>query len=98
VQLGKDRICGTGFLRRGLAVSSQSCIALLPKGRNFRILASRGEARCLCDKYLRVDDNQLMRQQALRLLSNRIPWQVSGEAVNGKDAVSKYRDLLPTLP
>jgi DNA-binding NarL/FixJ family response regulator len=44
-----------------------------------------------------VDDNQLMRQQALRLLEQQDSWQVSGEAVNGKDAVSKYRDLLPDV-
>jgi len=28
-----------------------------------------------------VDDNQLMRQQALRLLEQQDSWQVSGEAV-----------------
>jgi CheY-like chemotaxis protein len=44
-----------------------------------------------------VDDNQLMRQQALRLLEQQDSWQVSGEAVNGKDAVAKYRDLLPDV-
>ena len=44
-----------------------------------------------------VDDNQLMRQQALRLLEQQDSWQVSGEAVNGKDAVSKFRDLLPDV-
>src|SRR5258707_13505543 len=38
-----------------------------------------------------------MRQQALRLLEQQDSWQVSGEAVNGKDAVSKYRDLLPDV-
>lgn len=44
-----------------------------------------------------VDDSQLMRQQALRLLEQQESWQVSGEAVNGKDAVNKYRDLLPDV-
>ncbi len=97
MQLGKDRICGTGFLRRGLAVSSQSCIALLPKGRNFRILASRARLAAFVTNIFVVDDNQLMRQQALRLLEQQDSWQVSGEAVNGKDAVSKYRDLLPDV-
>src|SRR5258707_13765213 len=38
-----------------------------------------------------------MRQQALRLLEQQDSWQVSGEAINGKDAVSKYRDLLPDV-
>jgi len=44
-----------------------------------------------------VDDNQLMRQQALRLLEQQESWQVSGEAVNGKGAVNKYRDLVPDV-
>ena len=44
-----------------------------------------------------VDDNKLMRQQALRLLEQQDSWQVSGEAVNGKEAVNKYRDLLPDI-
>jgi DNA-binding NarL/FixJ family response regulator len=44
-----------------------------------------------------VDDNQLMRQQTLRLLQQQDAWQVSGEAVNGMEAVSKFPDLLPDI-
>jgi two-component system chemotaxis response regulator CheY len=44
-----------------------------------------------------VDDSQLMRQQAVKLLEQQDSWTVSGEAVNGKDAVSKFRDLLPDI-
>jgi DNA-binding NarL/FixJ family response regulator len=44
-----------------------------------------------------VDDNQLMRQQTLRLLQQQDAWQVSGEAINGMEAVSKYADLMPDV-
>lgn len=44
-----------------------------------------------------VDDNQLMRQQTLRLLQQQDAWQVSGEAVNGMEAVSKFPDLQPDI-
>ena len=44
-----------------------------------------------------VDDNQLMRQQTLRLLQQQDAWQVSGEAVNGMEAVNKYADLMPDV-
>jgi DNA-binding NarL/FixJ family response regulator len=44
-----------------------------------------------------VDDNQLMRQQALKLLEQQDSWLVSGEAANGKDAVSKFAELMPDV-
>lgn len=44
-----------------------------------------------------VDDNQLMRQQTLRLLEQQASWQISGEAVDGMEAVSKFADLLPDV-
>ena len=44
-----------------------------------------------------VDDNQLMRQQAVKLVEQQDCWTVSGEAANGKDAVSKYPDILPDV-
>lgn len=44
-----------------------------------------------------VDDNQLMRQQTLRLLQQQDSWEVSGEAVDGMEAVHKYADLQPDI-
>jgi DNA-binding NarL/FixJ family response regulator len=44
-----------------------------------------------------VDDNQLMRQQAVKLVEQQDCWTVSGEAANGRDAVSKYPDILPDV-
>lgn len=44
-----------------------------------------------------VDDNQLMRQQAVKLLEQQDSWLVSGEAANGKDAVTKFPDLMPDV-
>jgi DNA-binding NarL/FixJ family response regulator len=44
-----------------------------------------------------VDDNQLMRQQAVKLVEQQDCWTVSGEAANGKDAVNKYPDILPDV-
>jgi len=44
-----------------------------------------------------VDDNQLMRQQALKLVEQQDCWTVSGEAANGKDAVSRFPDLMPDV-
>ena len=44
-----------------------------------------------------VDDNQLMRQQALRFLEQQDSFTISGEAVNGKEAISKFPDLLPDI-
>lgn len=44
-----------------------------------------------------VDDNQLMRQQAVKLLEQNDSWLVSGEAANGKDAVSKFGELMPDV-
>src|SRR5262249_34979283 len=44
-----------------------------------------------------VDDSQLIRQQAVRLLSKQDHWQVAGEAVNGKEAVERYAELLPDI-
>jgi two-component system chemotaxis response regulator CheY len=70
---------------------------LAVKGRKFSHYLRRSEASGFVTNIFVVDDNQLMRQQALRLLEQQDSWQVSGEAVNGKDAVSKYRDLLPDV-
>lgn len=44
-----------------------------------------------------VDDNQLMRQQAVKLLEQNDSWLVSGEAANGKDAVTKFPEIMPDV-
>lgn len=44
-----------------------------------------------------VDDSQLMRQQTSRLLQQQECWEVSGEAVNGAEAVSRFADLMPDV-
>jgi DNA-binding NarL/FixJ family response regulator len=44
-----------------------------------------------------VDDNQLMRQQAVKLLEQQDSWMVSGEAANGKDAVTKFGEIMPDV-
>jgi DNA-binding NarL/FixJ family response regulator len=44
-----------------------------------------------------VDDNQLMRQQALRFLEQQDSFTISGEAVNGREAISKFPDLMPDI-
>jgi DNA-binding NarL/FixJ family response regulator len=44
-----------------------------------------------------VDDNQLMRQQAVKLLEQNDSWLVSGEAANGKDAVTKFAEIMPDV-
>lgn len=38
-----------------------------------------------------------MRQQTLRLLQQQDTWEVSGEAVDGMEAVHKYADLQPDI-
>ena len=46
---------------------------------------------------LLVDDSQIMRQQTSRLLQQQECWEVSGEAVNGAEAVSRFADLMPDV-
>jgi DNA-binding NarL/FixJ family response regulator len=63
----------------------------------FARLLSGSEVRTLVPSIFLVDDNQLMRQQAVKLVEQQDCWTVSGEAANGKDAVSKYPDILPDV-
>jgi DNA-binding NarL/FixJ family response regulator len=44
-----------------------------------------------------VDDNQLLRQQTSRLLQQQECWEISGEAVDGVEAVSRFADLRPDV-
>jgi DNA-binding NarL/FixJ family response regulator len=46
---------------------------------------------------LLVDDEKMVRSALQRLLSTRSEWKVVGEARDGRDAVSKARDLKPDV-
>jgi DNA-binding NarL/FixJ family response regulator len=48
-------------------------------------------------RILIVDDNAVVRQQLRSLLDLRPEWQVCGEAVDGRDAVQKAKELHPDL-
>ena len=77
--------------------SGQSGIAF--QGKRCILLGYSAEARFvgLVPSIFLVDDNQLMRQQAVKLVEQQDCWTVSGEAANGKDAVSRYPDILPDV-
>jgi CheY-like chemotaxis protein len=45
---------------------------------------------------LLVDDNAIMRRM-LRTVFEQPGWEICGEAVNGRDAIDKARDLKPDL-
>ena len=44
-----------------------------------------------------VDDSQLMRQQTSRLLQQQDCWEVSAEATDGVEAVSRFAELMPDI-
>jgi len=44
-----------------------------------------------------VDDSQLMRQQIRRLVEEKDCWCVAAEAENGKDAVSRFPEVMPDV-
>lgn len=48
-------------------------------------------------RILIADDSPVVRQCLGRLLSSRPGWEVCGEAIDGKDAVSKARELAPDV-
>jgi len=48
-------------------------------------------------RILIADDNELVRQQVRSLLGRHPDWEVCGEAVDGRDAIDKARDLSPDL-
>jgi DNA-binding NarL/FixJ family response regulator len=48
-------------------------------------------------RILIADDNESVRRGVRKLLSSQTNWEVSGEAMNGTEAVQKARELLPDL-
>ncbi|HEY4818670.1 MAG TPA: response regulator transcription factor [Candidatus Acidoferrum sp.] len=48
-------------------------------------------------KILIVDDHEVVRQGIRTILRARPQWEVTGEAVNGKDAIEKARSLDPDV-
>jgi DNA-binding NarL/FixJ family response regulator len=48
-------------------------------------------------RILVVDDNATVRDGLRRLLENHVDWEVCGEAVNGIEAIQRYRQLGPDL-
>jgi DNA-binding NarL/FixJ family response regulator len=48
-------------------------------------------------RILVVDDNPVVRQQLRKLLELHPDWEVCGEAIDGRDAVDKARQLAPDL-
>ncbi|HEY7097903.1 MAG TPA: response regulator [Terriglobales bacterium] len=48
-------------------------------------------------RILIVDDSLLVRQRLRDLLQQHADWKVCGEAVNGRDAVDKARELNPDV-
>jgi len=48
-------------------------------------------------RLLIVDDSPVVRQQLRRLLEMHPDWEVCGEAVDGRDAIDKTRELGPDL-
>jgi DNA-binding NarL/FixJ family response regulator len=60
-------------------------------------MSTEGEPGEFSPSIFLVDDSQLIRQQAVRLLSKQDHWQLAGEAVNGREAVERYAELLPDI-
>ena len=48
-------------------------------------------------RILIADDNALVRQQVRNLLGRHPDWEICGEAVDGRDAVNKARELNPDV-
>jgi len=48
-------------------------------------------------RILIVDDSSLVRQRLRDLLQQHPDWRVCGEAVNGRDAIDKARELNPDV-
>ena len=48
-------------------------------------------------RILIVDDNEMVRRGVTLLLSSRAPWQVCGDAGDGKEALRKAKELRPDL-
>ena len=48
-------------------------------------------------KILIVDDHEVVRQGIRTILRSRPQWEISGEAVNGKDAIEKAKALDPDV-
>jgi DNA-binding NarL/FixJ family response regulator len=48
-------------------------------------------------RILVADDNQMVRQGVIELLSSEPKWEVCGEAKDGAEALQKTRQLLPDL-
>ncbi|HET7442762.1 MAG TPA: response regulator transcription factor [Terriglobales bacterium] len=48
-------------------------------------------------RILVVDDSPVVREQLRRLLQLHSDWEVCGEAIDGRDAVEKTRELKPDL-
>jgi two-component system chemotaxis response regulator CheY len=48
-------------------------------------------------KVMIVDDTQFMRHMLRGIVEEEEGWTVIGEAVNGEDAVRKYREYLPDI-
>jgi CheY-like chemotaxis protein len=48
-------------------------------------------------RILVADDNKMVRQAVMELLSSEPNWQVCGEAKDGSEALQKTRELLPDL-
>ncbi len=48
-------------------------------------------------KILIVDDHELFRRSLRSLIEDRPDWRVCGEAVDGREAVTKARELRPDL-
>ena len=48
-------------------------------------------------RILVADDNQMVRDAVIELLSSEPNWEVCGEAKDGSEALRKTRQLLPNL-
>lgn len=48
-------------------------------------------------RILVVDDSPVVREQLRRLLELHPDWEVCGEAIDGRDAIEKTRELIPDL-
>ena len=48
-------------------------------------------------RILLVDDHEVMRRGIRALLGGEGPWEIAGEAQNGKEAVEKVEELKPDL-
>jgi len=49
-------------------------------------------------RILVADDHEIVRRGLVSLLKSHAGWDVSGEAADGRQALSKARELKPRLP